>query len=122
MRAGRPKTEPAGNATVASEDFSDNEYAVVTSHTTRAYRWRAQNLLTLRELTGQALTLLKAAAAAERARVKLGTEAKLIVAEVFGPAGVVCRYDRRAPKRMSRWLLAAHRYAIRLKPRTHRHG
>jgi hypothetical protein len=51
----------------------------VTSHATRAYHWRAQNLLTLRELTGRALTLRKAEAAAERARAKLGSETDLVV-------------------------------------------
>jgi hypothetical protein len=64
---------------------------------TRAYRWRAQNLLTMHELAGTAATLSRAEAAAERARGKLGNEADLIVAEVFGPGGVLYRYDRRAP-------------------------
>jgi hypothetical protein len=46
---------------------------------------------------GAPLTLLKAEAAAERARGKLGRETDLVVAEVFGPAGVLYRYDNRAP-------------------------
>jgi hypothetical protein len=64
---------------------------------TRPYHWRAENLLTMRELAGTAATLIRAEAAAERARAKLGSEADLIVAEVFGPAGAVYRLDNRAP-------------------------
>jgi hypothetical protein len=76
---------------VASEDFSDNGKAGVTRHATRAYHWRAQNLLTMRERAGTAATLLRAEAAAETV---------LVVAEVVGPAGVLYRYDRRAPSGM----------------------
>jgi hypothetical protein len=63
------------------------------TRTTRPYRWRAQNILTMRQLEGTAATLSRAKAAAERARGKLGSETDLIVAEVFGPAGAVYRYD-----------------------------
>jgi hypothetical protein len=67
---------------------------------TRPYHWRAQNLRTMRRLTGTAATLGRAEAAAERARAKLGSEADPVVLEVVGPAGVLYRYDRRAPAGM----------------------
>jgi hypothetical protein len=51
----------------------------------------------MRELAGTAATLIRAEAAAERARAKLGSDTVLIVAEVVGPAGVLYRYDQRAP-------------------------
>jgi hypothetical protein len=52
--------------------------------------------------------LSRAEAAAERARAKLGSETELIVAEVFGPAGVLYRYDRGAPVGM-KWARAVRR-------------
>jgi hypothetical protein len=69
----------------------------VTRTAIRAYRWQAQNLGTIRQLAGTAATLVRAEAAAERARAKLGSEPDLVVAEVVGPADVLYRYDRRAP-------------------------
>jgi hypothetical protein len=72
----------------------------VTSKAARSYHWRAQNLLTMRQLAGTAATLSRAEAAAERARAKLGRDTVLVVAEVFGPAGVLYRFDRRAPDGM----------------------
>jgi hypothetical protein len=69
----------------------------VTSHASRAYHWRALNLCTMRQIDGTAATLIRAETAAERATGTLGREPDLIVAEVFGPAGVVFRYDIRAP-------------------------
>ena len=65
---------------------------------TRPYRWRAQDLVTIRELAGATATLSRAEAAVERARVKLDTV--LVVAEVVGSAGAVYRYDKRAPPGM----------------------
>jgi hypothetical protein len=64
---------------------------------TRSSRWRTQNLLTMRELAGTAATLIRAEAAADRARATLGSDTVLVVAEVFGPAGAVYRFDHRAP-------------------------
>jgi hypothetical protein len=49
------------------------------------------------QLSGIAATLNQAEAAAEGARGKLGSETDIIVAEVFGSAGVLYRYDRMAP-------------------------
>jgi hypothetical protein len=74
----------------------------VMARMARPYRWRALNLCTMRQIDGTAATLIRAEAAAEQARAKLGSEADLLVAEVFGPAGVLYRYDRRAPSGM-RW-------------------
>jgi hypothetical protein len=47
-----------------------------------------------------ALTLIKAEAAAERARLKLGTETGLVVAEIVAPGDVLDRYNHRAPRGM----------------------
>jgi hypothetical protein len=48
------------------------------TRTTRPYRWRAQNVSTMRQLEGTAATLSRAEAAAERARAKLGSETDLV--------------------------------------------